>query len=110
MGKKKSAQAARLHFAGKIDVVDLASDSISPLLRDRCEPVPICADSCLCGFFNSAARQRGRIFSPDGRPGWIKYSRTEVGHSMFDHPPVESVAGRRGACVYPYTIAICAVL
>ena len=100
MSKKQSAQTARLHFAGEIGIVDLASDAVSPLLRDRFKLLVIAANGGLCGFFACGARQReGRSSVPDGRPARIKHSRAEVGYGMFDHSRVESIALLQSALV-----------
>jgi hypothetical protein len=101
MSEEETAQAAGLHFAGKVGVVDLASDAVSPGLGGSIQTffVSIGADGC-CAAFSHAARDNARGSSIGaGREGY-KHARAEVSDSMFDHARVESVGGR-GALAFP---------
>src|SRR5271169_2384910 len=55
MSEKQSAQAALLHFTRKVDVVDLTSQAVPPIPRDRFKLLLIGADGRLCSFFNGRA-------------------------------------------------------
>src|SRR5258708_30657290 len=76
MGEEQPEQPARLHFACKVDFVDLASNAVSPLLRAGFKFPSIRAASGLCSFLNRGARQCGRILGWR-RPRRIEHSRTE---------------------------------
>lgn len=53
MSEKKPPQAPRQDFAGKIGIINLATQAIAPLPRSLIESVFISASSGLRGFFKS---------------------------------------------------------